>query len=113
MPQMSQVLRERAIGMLTVLENLAERSTSITKRRPRVTTPAQDPLIRLLHMRDCLRPATRTAPREAHLRARHPHQGLDLIAVQRRNRLQWAVVNVVNRVPHGGGGVMVWAGISN
>ena len=25
---------------------------------------------------------------------------------------QAAYVNVVNRVPHGGGGVMVWAGIS-
>ncbi|MBN3283616.1 HTRA2 protease, partial [Polyodon spathula] len=28
--------------------------------------------------------------REAHLRARCPHQGLDLTAVRRRNRLQWA-----------------------
>jgi hypothetical protein len=88
------------------------------------------------------------------VRARHPHQGLDLTAVRRCNRLQWpnahfrwplthwrsvlftdesqfqlyqadgrqcvwccvgkrfADVNVVNRVPHGGGGVMVWAGIS-
>ena len=25
---------------------------------------------------------------------------------------RFADVNVVNRVPHGGGGVMVWAGIS-
>jgi hypothetical protein len=25
---------------------------------------------------------------------------------------QYADVNVVNRVPHGGGGAMVWAGIS-
>ncbi|CDQ97158.1 unnamed protein product [Oncorhynchus mykiss] len=82
------------------------------------------------------------------------HQGLDLTAVQHRNRLQWANahlrwplarwrsvlftdesrfqlyradgrqrvlrcvgerfvdVTAVNRVPHGGGGVMVWVGIS-
>jgi hypothetical protein len=92
--------------------------------------------------------------REAHLHARRLHQGLDLTAVWRRNRLQWANahlrwpltrwisvlfmdesqfqlhradgrqciwcrvgewfadVNVVNRVPHGGSGVMVSAGIS-
>ncbi len=89
--------------------------------------------------------------REAHLHARHPHRGLDLTAVRRRNRLEWAnvhirwrlalwrgvlftdesrfslyradgrqrvcrcvgerfaEVNVVDRVAHGGGGVMVWA----
>ncbi len=85
MPQMSQVLRERAIGMLTV------------------TTPAQDLHIQHLHLQDRLRPATRTAAatiglhnqrisaqtvrnrlREAHLHARHPHWGLDLTAVRRR-----------------------------
>ncbi len=85
--------------------------------------------------------------------ARRPHRGLDLTAVHRRNRLEWANayirwrlalwrrvlfsdeyrfslyradgrqrvwrrvgerfadVNVVDRVAHGGGGVMVWAGI--
>jgi hypothetical protein len=71
--------------------------------------PAQDLHIWLLHLRDCLTPATQTAVEtlvlhnqrisaetvrnrlsEAHLRACHPHQGLDLIAIQRRNRLQWA-----------------------
>ena len=71
--------------------------------------PDQDLHIRLLHLRDDLRPATRTADetvglhnrripaqtvsnclREAYLRARSPHQGLDLTAVRRRNRLQWA-----------------------
>ncbi len=90
--------------------------------------------------------------REAHLHD-HPHQGLDLTAVRRRNRLEWANahirwrlalwrgvlftneswfsvyradgrphvwrrvgewfadVNVVDRVAHGGSGVMVWAGV--
>ncbi len=138
-------------------------------RRPRVTTPAQDLHIQHLHLQDRLRPATWTAAatiglhnqrisaqtvrnrlREAHLHARRPHRGLDLTAVRRRNRLEWANahirwrlalwrgvlftdesrfslyradgrqrvwcrvgerfadVNVVDRVAHGGGGVMVW-----
>ncbi|XP_070290509.1 uncharacterized protein [Salvelinus sp. IW2-2015] len=79
-------------------------------RRPRVTTPAQDLHTWLLHLRDRLRPATRTADeivglnklrisdcqtvrnplREAHLRACHPLQGLDVTAVRCRNQLQWA-----------------------
>ncbi|KAL0178731.1 hypothetical protein M9458_027625 [Cirrhinus mrigala] len=140
--------------------------------RPRVTTPAQDLHIQHLHLQDHLRPATRTAAatiglhnqristqtvrnrlREAHLHARRPHQGLDLTAVRRRNRLEWANahirwrlalwrgflftdesrlslyradgrrrvwcrvgerfadVSVVDGVAHGGGGVMVWAGV--
>ncbi len=36
----------------------------------------------------------RNSLREAHLHARHPHQDLDLTAVLRRNRLQWANAHI-------------------
>ncbi len=119
MPQMSQVFRVRAAGMLTVeiecsflyhklspkaFQRIWQYIQPAHKRRPLVTTPAQDLHIQHLHLQDRLRPASWTAAatislhnqrisaqtvrnrlREAHLHARRPHRGLDLIAVRHRN----------------------------
>ncbi len=137
MPQMLQVLRERAIGMLTagmptrvVARELNVHFSTISRLqrhfrefgstsnrpqnfRPPVTTPAQHLHIQHLHLQDRLRPVTWTAAasiglhnqrisaqtvrnrlREAHLHARRPHRGLDLTAVHRRNRLEWANAHI-------------------
>ncbi len=83
------------------------------KRRPCVTTPAQDLHIQHLHLQDRLRPATRTADvtiglhnqrisaqtvrnhlREAHLHDRRPHLGLDMTAVSRSKWLEWANAHI-------------------
>ncbi len=132
MPEMLQVLRERAIGMLTagmstralacelnvhfspisskgVSENLAVHPTGLTTAHHVKPQEPRNLHIQKLHLQDRLRPDTRTAAatiglhnqrisaqtvrnrlREAHLHPRHPHRGLDLTAVRRRNRLKWA-----------------------
>ncbi len=133
MPQMSQVLRKRAIGMLTAgmftravarelnvnfstisglqiqFREFSSTSNRPPKRRPCVTTPAQDLHIQHLHLQDRLKSITRTAAatislhnqristqtvrnhlREAHLHARRSHRGHDVTAVHRRNRIEWA-----------------------
>jgi hypothetical protein len=152
-----------------VLQNLLVRTTGLTTadhvqpRQPRTSTSGfftcgmvwDEPPGQLIKLWVCTTKEFlhKLWLREAHLCVRRPHQGLDLTAVQRRNRLQrantnlqwplahwrsvlftdesqfhrylaegrhvWRCVgerfadaNVVNRVPHGGGGVMVWAGIS-
>ncbi len=134
MPQMSQVLREHAIGMLT-----AEMFTRAVAWELNVNFSTISHLQR--HFR------------EFGSTSNQPHRGLDLTAVRRHNRLEWANahiqwhlalwrgvlftdesrfslyradgrqrarhrvgeqfadVNFVDRVAHGGGGVMVWGGV--
>ncbi len=89
-----------------------------------------------LHNQRISAQTVRNRLREAHLHARRPHRGLDLTAVHHRNRLKWKNAHirwclalwrgvlftdksrlslyradVVDRMAHGGGGVMVWAGV--
>ncbi len=134
MPQMSQVLRERAIGMLTagmstryVARELNVHFSTISRlqrrfrefgstsnrphnRRPRVTTPAQDLHIQHLHLlrwRLALwRGVLFTDESRFSLYRADGRQ-----RVWRRVGERFADVNVVDRVAHGGGGVMEWAGV--
>ncbi len=86
-----------------------------TSSQPQTTCnhTTQDLYIQHLHLQDRLKPATRTPAatiglhnqrisaqtvrnrlREAHLHARRTHRGLDLTAVHRRNRLEWANAHI-------------------
>jgi hypothetical protein len=90
MPQMSQVLRECAIGML---------NTGMSTRA--VATKCNVNFSTISPLEHCFR--------EFGWKSNRPHN--------RRPRVWRCVgerstdVNVVNRLPHGGSGVMVWAGI--
>ncbi len=113
------VARELNVNFSTIssLQRSFREFGSTSKRphnsRQHVTTPAQDLHMQHLHLQDRLRPATRTAAatiglhyqrisaqtvrnrlREPHLHARRPHRGLDLTAVHRRDRLEWANAHI-------------------
>jgi hypothetical protein len=91
MPQMSEVLREYAVGMLT-----AGMSTRAVARALNVHFST------ISHLQRCSREFGSTCNWFYNRRPR----------AWGRVGERFADEVVVNRVPHGGGGVMVWAGIS-
>jgi orotate phosphoribosyltransferase-like protein len=91
MPQMSQVWRECVIGILT-----AGMSTRTVARELNVNFST------ISYLQQRFREFGSTSNQPHNLRPHVWH------CVARR----FSDVNVVNRVPRGGGGVMVWAGIS-
>ncbi len=98
MPQMSQVLRVHAIGMLT-----AVMSTRAVAREFNVHFSTISRLQR--HFREF----GSTSNRPHNRRPRVPTTAQD--RVWRCVGERFADVNVVDRVAHSGGGVMVWAGV--
>jgi len=122
MPQMSQVLRERAIGMLTAgmssrdARELNVHFSTITSLQ-RSIQPASQPQTTCNHTSpgspSSIFTSTRTYPatiglhnqrisvqtirnrlREDHLHALCPHLGLDLTAVRHSDQLEWANAHI-------------------
>ena len=130
MPRLSQIERERAVGMaqqgatnaaiartfgctratvVRLLQRLGQTGSTKDRSRsgrPRVTTPAEDRHIRVIHLRNRFVTATSTAAtalghpisrhtvyrrlRQHGIRARRPYRGPYLTPANQRRRLTWA-----------------------